>query len=161
MQLFSVFLSRSTLPFKPARGVKHGAMVAFGLAFIGRHQIDPLRQGFAACCSQIRSSTSTPSASARADKVRGRAGASAPLDLRQVERVDANGTGQLLLGHAPRNGMNRPTRARSCSSRRRRRMDNRAAVSSPIHARFYFLPAGFERERSRPGVDINDRLVSE
>ena len=36
--------------------------------------------------------------------------------------------------------------------RRRRRMDDRAAVSSPIHARFYFLPAGFERERSRPGV---------
>ena len=40
------------------------------LAFIGRHQIGPLRQGFAACSSQIRSSTSTPSASARADKVR-------------------------------------------------------------------------------------------
>ena len=40
------------------------------LAFIGRHQIGPLRQGFAACSSQIRSSTSTPSASVRADKVR-------------------------------------------------------------------------------------------
>ena len=40
------------------------------LAFIGRHEIGPLRQGFAACSSQIRSSTSTPSASARADKVR-------------------------------------------------------------------------------------------
>ena len=36
--------------------------------------------------------------------------------------------------------------------RDRRRMDDRAAVSSPIHARFYFLPAGLERERSRPGV---------
>ena len=41
--------------------------------------------------------------------------------------------------------------------RRRRRMNDRAAVSSPIHARFYFLSAGFERERSRPGVEINDR----
>ena len=30
--------------------------------------------------------------------------------------------------------------------RRRRRMDDRAAVSSLIHARFYFLSAGFERE---------------
>ena len=33
-----------TPPFKPAWGVQHGAKVAFGLAFIGRHQIDPLRQ---------------------------------------------------------------------------------------------------------------------
>ena len=45
-----------------------------------------------------------------------------------------------------------PSEAVKPPRRDRRRMDDRAAVSSPIHARFYFLPAGFERERSRPGV---------
>ena len=56
------------IDFEPV--VKLFTPPALWMAFIGRHQIGPLRQRFAACFSQIRSSTSTPSASARADKVR-------------------------------------------------------------------------------------------